>query len=152
MPQSLRANASRIVLLVAAAIALAAVPACHDATAPASRAAVRGTYLLASVDGRAVPTYLSQTDTSRLDVTIDSLHFSPGDSSVVHEYAFVNHEPGVIYVGKVTSPADHYHVASGGGIRIDDYGYGNSAAGQSAGDTLEITEPATGHVFVYRAR
>lgn len=149
MPQSLLANPSRIAVALAAAVSLTA---CHDTTAPASGPALRGAYLLASVDGRAVPTYLSETDTSRLDVTIDSLHFIPGDSSVVHGYAFVNHQPGLIIVGKVTSPADRYHAAADGSIRIDDYGYGNPASGQIVGDELEITEPATGHVFDYRSR
>jgi hypothetical protein len=149
VPQSRLANASCIALTLVAAVSLAA---CHDATAPATQGALRGAYLLTSVDGRSVPTYLSQTDTSRLDVTIDSLHFTPGDSSVVHGYAFVNHQPGLTIVGKVTSPADRYHVAADGSIRIDDYGYGNPASGQIVGDKLVISEPATGHIFEYRER
>ena len=105
-----------------------------------------------------MPTYLSgkyaysARDTSRVDVTSDSLRFSPTDSSVVHTLAYVRYEPGLRIVGRVTSPARRYHIGRDGTVRIDDYEFGYSATGSMIGDRLEVTEPATGHVFEYRVR
>ena len=105
-----------------------------------------------------MPTYLSgkyaysARDTSRVDVTSDSLRFSTSDSSVVHTLAYVRYEPGLRIVGRVTSPTDRYHVVRDGTIRIDDYEFGYPATGRLIGDRLEVTEPATGHVFEYQIR
>jgi hypothetical protein len=137
-------------LVVAPALTTLLGTACRDVTAPAI--ALRRTYVLATLDGRALPTVLAQTDSTQIEMTVDSLRFSPSDSSVVHTYSYTRRAPGLYATGRVTSPADHYHAAPNGTIRIDDYGFGFPAAGRIIGDRLEVVEQATGHTFEYQAR